>query len=594
MTGPTVCFDDFEVDLRSRELRKSGLLVRLQEQPFQILTMLLERPGDVITRDEIRDRLWPDGTFVDFEHSVNAAIKRLRAALGDAAENPRFVETLHRRGYRFVARIAAPDHAGAVPAAVPTRTATNRRPRLVVLPFTNLSGGDAQDYFSDGLTEEMIMQLGRRCANRIGVLARTSSMLYKNVVRGAGDIGEALRADYLVEGSVRRDGDHVRITAQLIETKGETHLWADSFDRDLADCLAVQTEVASEIAHALTLELLPEPAATIGPRNPAAYQAFLRARFQWNKSGDESLVAAVASYDETLALDPNFGKAYSGRARARISLCDYYQVEPRAALEAARRDAQRALEIDEGDAEAHLALGEVQRTLDWNWDGAEAAYRKALTANPNNEAACRYYGVFLAARGRAEAPAMAERACLLDPLCLVVNTAAASVHYLRGEYESAIHYHRHTLGMEPDFVPAHRGLAACLVELGRHEEALQVFTTLPESRLDPVSKAWFGHALAAYGNTAAATAMANALLSASEWRFVPAYHLALLYAGLGDLSAAFTQLNRACEARDPSLDTLAVEPRFRLLRGDPRYAAVLDRLKLAGPALASQGSSTRP
>jgi len=224
--------------------------------------------------------------------------------------------------------------------------------------------------------------------------------------------------------------------------------------------------------------------------------------------------------------------------------------------------------------------------LDWDWGGAEGAYRRALAANPNNEAACRYYSVFLAARGRSEAPAMAERACVLDPLCLVVNTAAASVHYLRGDYAAAIHRHRHTLGMEPGFVPAHRGLAACLVQLGRYEEAVHVLTTLPESRLDPVSKAWLGHALAAYGNKAAATAIASALLSASECRFVPAYHLALLYAGLEDLSAAFTQLNRACEARDPSLDTMAVEPRFRILRGDPRYVAVLDRLKLGRPVLA--------
>ena len=216
--------------------------------------MLLDRAGDVVTRDEIRDRLWPDGTFVDFEHSMNAAIKRLRAALGDTAESPRFVETLHRRGYRFIATVEPPDlleqsRAAPVPSS---------RPRLVVLPFANL-GTDTPDYFSDGLTEEMIMQLGRRCADRIGVLARTSSMLYKNVVRGASAIGEALRADYLVEGSVRREGDRVRITAQLIETKGETHLWANSYDRTMADCLAVQTEVATEIAIALATELIPVP-----------------------------------------------------------------------------------------------------------------------------------------------------------------------------------------------------------------------------------------------------------------------------------------------------------------------------------------------
>ena len=242
MTRQVVRFEEFEVDLRSRELYKAGLRVRLQDQPFHILAMLLERQGDIVTREEIRDRLWPDGTFVDFEHSVNAAIKRLRAALGDTAEHPRFVETLHRRGYRFIAGLHAAGASASPPSASATFSATkDHRPRLVVLPFANLSGGDTQDYFSDGLTEEMIMQLGRRCAHRIGVLARTSSMLYKNVMRAASDIGEDLRADYLVEGSVRRDGDRVRITAQLIETRGETHLWADSFDRTLADCLAVQS-----------------------------------------------------------------------------------------------------------------------------------------------------------------------------------------------------------------------------------------------------------------------------------------------------------------------------------------------------------------
>lgn len=218
---------------------------------------------------------------MDFEHSVNAAVKRLRAGLGDTADDPRFVETLHRRGYRFIAPISA--GGGDASAGVGALRAKDRRPRLVVLPFANLSN-DPQDYFTDGLTEEMIAQVGRRCANRIGVLARTSSMLYKNVACGAGDIGEALHADYLVEGSVRREGDRVRITAQLIETRGETHLWAETYDRNLEDCLAVQAEVAAEIAHALTLELLPPPAIEqAGTRNPGAYQAFLRGRCYWNK-----------------------------------------------------------------------------------------------------------------------------------------------------------------------------------------------------------------------------------------------------------------------------------------------------------------------
>jgi TolB-like protein len=429
MTRQMARFDQFEVDFRSRELRKGGVRVRLQDQPFQILSMLLERAGDVVTRDEIRDRLWPDGTFVDFEHSMNAAIKRLRAALGDAAERPKFVETLHRRGYRFVASVEQPDLVG-TPARMPI---PSLRPRLVVLPFANLDA-DAPDYFSDGLTEEMIMQLGRRCSDRIGVLARTSSMLYKNVMRGASDIGEALRADYLVEGSVRCEGDRVRITAQLIETKGETHLWANSYDRTMADCLAVQTEVATEIAIALATELIPVPSEQwTGTRHAGAYQAFLRARFNWNKPADEGLLDAIAGYDESIALDPSYGKAYSGRARARLALCDYYQVEPRGALESARADARRALEIDPGDAEAHLVVGEVERTLEWNWIGAEAAYRAALSANPNNEAAHRYYALFLAARGRPESvvPARSIRCAFGSRRRLLLFTTCEATTGLR-------------------------------------------------------------------------------------------------------------------------------------------------------------------
>jgi TolB-like protein/tetratricopeptide (TPR) repeat protein len=582
MTRQVARFGPFEVDLRSRELRKDGVRVRLQDQPFQILTMLLDRTGDVVTREEIRDRLWPNGTFVDFEHSMNAAIKRLRAALGDTAESPKFVETLHRRGYRFVAAVDQPE----VPAKPLDNLPPSSRPRLVVLPFANL-GTDTPDYFSDGLTEEMIMQLGRRCADRIGVLARTSSMLYKNVMRGASDIGEQLRADYLVEGSVRREGDRVRITAQLIETKGETHLWANSYDRTMADCLGVQTEVASEIAVALATELLPLPSGQwMGTRHPGAYQAFLRARFNWNKDAGEGLVEAVAGYDESIALDASYSKAYSGRARARLALCDYNRVEPRAALEAARADARRALEIDPGDAEAHLVMGEVERTLYWNWAGAEAAYRAALAANPNSEAALRYYAVFLAARGRAEAVVLGDRACALDPLCLVVNTAAASVHYFRADYSAASRRYREVLAIEPRHVLARRGLSACLVQLGEYDEAMELLTSHEGVRQDTVAKAWLGHTLAVSGARARAEAIVCELLSAQEHGFVPPFHLALVYAGMGELDAAFSQLERACEARDSSLDTVGVEPRFSVLHADRRYQNLLERLKLAPLAVA--------
>jgi tetratricopeptide (TPR) repeat protein len=226
-------------------------------------------------------------------------------------------------------------------------------------------------------------------------------------------------------------------------------------------------------------------------------------------------------------------------------------------------------------------IGEVERTLDWNWSGAEAAYRAALAANPNNEAAHRYYAVALAARGRPEAVALGDRACTLDPLCLVVNAAAASVHYLRGDYQSAVRRYRYVLGMEPRHVTARRGLAACLVQLGAFDEAFDLLSSHERVRQDPVTKAWLGHALAVSGSKAAAEDIAADLISVQPRRFVPAFHLAVLYTGLGDVDAAFHHLDRACDGRDPSLDTVAVEPRFELLRGGRRYQHLLQRLKLA-------------
>ena len=331
---PVVQFGGVEVDMRLREVRRGADAVRLQEQPFQLLALMLDRPGDVVTREDIRQRLWPDGTSVDFEHSVNAVVKRLRAVLGDDAAQPRFVETLPRVGYRFIGTLEGGETRPRVPAPAP-------RPRLVVLPFTNLTGDPSHDYFIDGFTEELIAQLGHRCADRVGVLARTSAMLYKDVRRGAADIGEALRVDYLVEGSVRVGGNRVRITAQLIETRGETHLWAHSYDREYSNCLAVQSEVAAEIAVELKRELFPPAQAAVPTRVPGAHEAYLTGRFHWNRPGSVGLRTAVAYFDQAVAIDPGFGRAHSSRARAYLSLAEYYVMDGAEALRIARDSANR-------------------------------------------------------------------------------------------------------------------------------------------------------------------------------------------------------------------------------------------------------------
>ena len=289
-------FGTFEVDVRARELRKGGIRIRLQDQPFEILMVMLDRPGEVVTREELRERLWPAGTFVDFEHSLNAAIKRLRAALGDDADNPRFVETLHRRGYRFIAAVEGEGqpvrNLHVVRPPISKLAADNASVRLVVLPFANLSNDPTQEYFSDGLTEEMITQIGRLCPGRLGVIARTSSMLFKRSAKSASEIGRELSADYLLEGSVRGDGDRIRITAQLIETRTEVHLWAETYDRSLGETLNLQTDVAAHIARSLAMELVPDQVDVLGratPRRTEAYQAYLKGRYHWNRGSIEGV-----------------------------------------------------------------------------------------------------------------------------------------------------------------------------------------------------------------------------------------------------------------------------------------------------------------
>jgi TolB-like protein len=262
----SVRFASFELDVRSRELRQGTSRIRLQDQPFEILRLMLERPGDVVTREELQQRLWPDGTFVDFEHSLNAAVKRLRAALGDDAGNPRFVETLPRRGYRFIAPVDTAETANG-------RTAVSGCPRLAVLPFSNLSDESTQEYFSDGLTEELIAQLGPRCRGRISVIARMSSCVFKGTLHRASEIAAILRADYLLEGSVRRDGRRVRITVRLVEGATETELWSDTHDRTVDDWLAVQSGVATHVARSLMVELAPPSRADVP--DPGAHQSYL-------------------------------------------------------------------------------------------------------------------------------------------------------------------------------------------------------------------------------------------------------------------------------------------------------------------------------
>lgn len=581
-------FGTFEVDLRARELRKGGIRIRLQDQPFEILAVMLDRPGEVVTREELRQRLWPAGTFVDFEHSLNAAIKRLRAALGDDADNPRFVETLHRRGYRFIAAVESDGqpvrnlHVVRPPATKPPAPVSVR---LVVLPFANLSNDPTQEYFSDGLTEEMITQIGRLCPGRLGVIARTSSMLFKRSSKSASEIGRELSADYLLEGSVRGEGDRIRITAQLIETRTEVHLWAETYDRSLGETLNLQTDVAAHIARSLAMELVPDQVDVLGrstPRRTEAYQAYLKGRYHWNRGTFEGVKSAIAYYERALELDPDFAAAHSAMARARIALANQAKQPGRVLLEQAKIAAVRSIELDPGISDAHLALGEIRRSLEWNWRTAEDEYRTAIALSPSCESAHRFYAQFLAAMARfGEAKAEVDRACDVDPLCLVVTTSAAWVRYAAGEFETAIDRSRHVLDMDAGYLPARRVLGAALLGAGKADEAVAELTAAAGPAADdPISLSWLAHAKAVAGERDEARAMVARLETAARTSYVSGYHFALAQTGLGNRDAAFSLLEKACADREPAVVNVNVEPRFDPLRRDPRYGALLQQLRL--------------
>jgi TolB-like protein/DNA-binding winged helix-turn-helix (wHTH) protein/Tfp pilus assembly protein PilF len=583
-------FGRFELDVRAAELRKDGIRIRLQGQPFDVLVMLLQRPGKVLTREELRRQLWPEGTFVDFEHGLNAAVKRLRAALGDNAERPRFVETLHRRGYRFIGPLDPPP---ASPVGDASRVDGNgsRKRRLAVLPFATLSGSADHDYFTEGLREEMITQLGRLCAGRLGVIGRTSSTLIQRTATRSRDVGQALRVHFVVEGHVRREGDRVRITVQLVETRGETQIWAESYDRHLADCFQVQADVAREIVQSVAVELLPaaaQPGAPTGdgPRacshHVGAQQAYLKGRYHWNRAVASALPQSIGFLEQAASLDPKFASAHSGLGRAYVSAVSHYLLDARLGLDRARRAALTALDLDPTDSEAYLTLAEVNKILEHDWAAAEKAYRTALAFNASSESVHRHYGQFLAARGRIqEASAAADRACDLDPLCLVVNTSAAWVRYLAREYQGTIERCRHTLDMDEAFVPARRLLAVALVHTGEREEAAAELEALAGDRPDPVTLAWIVHGFAINGDTTRARAGLEHLEEVTRGLTASPYFGALAHAAAGNPDHAMTLLARAAGEHDPAIVNLGVDPRFDRLHSDPRYRDLVNRLALA-------------
>jgi TolB-like protein/DNA-binding winged helix-turn-helix (wHTH) protein/Tfp pilus assembly protein PilF len=613
-------FGVFEVELRTGALRKDGARVRLQEQPFRILLALLRQPGAVVTREELRRELWPDGTFVGFDHALNNAVNRLREALGDSAEQARFVETVPRQGYRFLAPVeeveapvppALPAPEGpapraawdrrllllpgaaalaAVAAMVLLRPAAPPRPErvmLAVLPFVNLSGDPRDEYFSDGLTEEMIAQLGRLQPARLGVIARTSAMRYRGTDKRVDQIGRELGVDYVLEGGVRRAAGRVRVNARLIQASDQAQVWSESYERALADVLEVQGAMARAIAGEIHLRLTPEEQAALGGHSvhPEAYSLYLEGRYHLNKRTEDGLRRGLDRFEQALQASPTDALAQAGLADAYLLLGagDYSVLPPREAMPQAKAAARRALQLDPSRAEPHTTLAFIAFTYEWDWAAAEESFRRALALDPNYATAHHWYALYLKSLGRSqEALAELRRALDLDPLSLIIGADRAWALYHLRQHDEAVAQCRRVLELDPGFAVARWNLGQALVQKGEPDRAVaELEEALRLAGPSPVFQASLAEAHAAAGRAADAARILEALRAQARERYVSPADLARVHLALGRHDQAFALLERALEERSDFFVNLKVDPRLDPLRDDRRFAALLSRVGLA-------------
>lgn len=582
----------FSVDLSTGELRKQGHRVRLQEQPFQLLAMLLACPGELVTREELRKRLWAADTLVDFDHGLNIAINKLRDALGDSAEKPRFIETLPRRGYRFIAAVepvqaeagrAFAESEGRGPAR--SKAERGRICSLAVLPLEWLSNQAGEDFFADGMTDALITTLAQISGLR--VISRRSVMRYRNTRKSLPEIARELEVDVLVEGTVVRSANRVRIAAQLVDARTQTHLWANQYESDLRDILAVQSEVAQAIAQEIQIKLTPQEQArfaSVRPVDPGAYEAFLKGRYWWNKRNPEALQKGLQFFQQAMDKDPGYAQAYVGVADSYTILASaaYDAIPPREAMPKAKAAALKALELDPGLGEAHVSLARVLSAYDWDFPEAEREFKRTFELSPSYPNAHHFYAVHLMSMGRQEEAIAEERRALeLDPLSLTFrHNLARALHYAHRN-EEAMAEERGILEMDPNFYQAHTLLGWVFLDQGQKEEALaELRSALERSGAALIALSNLGYAQGVTGNRAEAATMLETLSELSTQRYIPAYHFARVYAGLGEKDQAFAYLEKAYQERSNYLLFLKVIDPMVPLRSDPRFQQLLHRIGL--------------
>jgi TolB-like protein/DNA-binding winged helix-turn-helix (wHTH) protein/Tfp pilus assembly protein PilF len=648
--GNSLRFGTYEFDLRSGELRKHGIRIKLQEQPCQILAILLEHHGEMVTREELQRRLWPSDTFVDFDHSLNTAVMRLREALSDSSESPRFIETIPRRGYRFIAPLqevssassASTDSAEgptgnasvvpllsksgklkgvsvektkrsrwlvlprlafflitiAVIAAVSSQIAvhyarsvdsskpkSDRSTSLVVLPLENLSGDKDQDYFADGMTDDLIANLAK--IRSLRVISRSTAMAYKGTRKPLSQIARELNVDAVVEGTVLRAGDRVRITAELVQVATDHHLWAETYESTLGDVLALQNHVSSAIVDEIRINLRAEDKERLAKSpavRPEAYESYLKGRYYWNKRSDEGFNKAIAYFQEATRKDPQYALAYAGLADcyAVIGATIIGTVSSAEAAPKAKAAAIRALEIDPSLAEAQTSLATAEFNYDWDWSGAASGFKKAIELNPSYATAYQRYSLYSAAMGRfPDSLDQINKARELDPLSISINWSLGWRLYLARQYDRAIEQLLNTADMDPSYELPHLVLGQAYEQKRDFAHSIPQLQKAAElSHGSPLMVSGLAHGYAVAGNRTEAEKLLHKLLADSSKHYVSPYYIAIVYTGIGETEKAMDWLERAYADRSNGLVFLKVDPQLDSLRTNPRFKALQARLKL--------------
>ncbi len=565
-------FGGFRLEAKGRMLFRGSAPVPLPPKAIDTLLLLVENAGSVLAKEDLLQQVWRD-SFVE-EGSLTRTIFILRKALQGEGNGQQYIATVSKRGYRFVAAVER-----AMERAKPI---ASEKLMLAVLPFENLSGDIKQEYFSDGLTEEMITELGQLNPERLGVIARTSAMKYKGTKKGIREIGGELEVSHILEGSVRRDRGRVRIAAQLIQVSDETHVWAENYDRSLGDILKLQSEVARAIARQIQVKLTSRGErrhAATPEVAPEAYEAYLKGRHLWNKRTEEGMRKSIAQYEEAIRQYPEYASAYAGIADSYVMLACRGMVPAKETFRKAKTAAETALRLDRELGEAQGSLAHV-RLHDWDWEGLEQDFQRAIELNPTQAIVYYWYGEFLMSMGRPdEAIAMTQKAYLMDPLSPVIGASLAMILYLARRYDQAMKVLEGAHEISPDHFLPHMRMGLVRIQQRKFEQAIrELKTAVKLSDQSTETLAALAMAYAAAGKNKAAQTIIRKLQEPMGKRYVLPYNVAKIYAAGGNKEKAFQWLELAYEGGNPDLIELNSEPVFDGLRSDERLSALMRRI----------------